>query len=166
MENIDSVWQISIIAMVAGVLIGALLYRLLGSSKEQNDKIKTELDATRDELESYKASVNKHFNETSNLVNNLTQNYVKVHQHLAEGAHTLGDGKTFTNLLEQGETSEPTAVDEEENANDDVIDDLIVDQVGTEAMPLESVDEPAEVVEEVTENTETETPAEAETSRK
>lgn len=156
MENIDSVWQISIISLVAGVLIGALAYRLFWSSKEQADQIKTELDATRAELESYKASVNQHFEKTSDLVNDLTQNYVKVHQHLAEGAYTLGDSKTFTNLLEQSEDREAIAVDDEAIAGDDLVDDSIV----------ESADEPAEVVEdvveEVVETADIETPPEAE----
>jgi len=148
--------------MIAGFLIGALAYRLLGPSKEQADKIKSDLDATRDELESYKASVNMHFNKTSDLVNDLTQNYVKVHQHLAEGAHSLGASKTFTNLLEQPGTGEPVAIDDEDNANDGVIDDSIVDPSNKDAMPLEAADEPAEVVEEVTDHVDIEASPEVE----
>jgi hypothetical protein len=79
-EYLDSVWQIGIIALVAGVMIGALAYRLLAPSIKQADQIKSELDTARDELDSYKASVGQHFNKTSELVNDLTQNYVKVYQ--------------------------------------------------------------------------------------
>ena len=148
--------------MVAGALIGALAYRLLGPSKEQADQIKTELDAARETLESYKASVNQHFSKTSELVNDLTQNYVKVHQHLAEGAHTLGDNKTFTNLLEQNETSEPIAVGDEANIGDAPADDSIVDQLETQPTPEEAIDVQAEVLEEVTEYTDPEAQPEAE----
>ena len=42
-------------------------------------------------METYKASVNTHFNKTSDLVNELTQDYVKVYRHLAEGAQTLSE---------------------------------------------------------------------------
>ncbi len=101
MENPDSVWQIGIIALLAGVMIGVLAYRIFGRSTREGEKVQTELDQTRDELSHYKDNVNQHFNKTSELVNDLTQNYVKVYQHLAEGAHSLGDSKTFNNLLEQ-----------------------------------------------------------------
>jgi hypothetical protein len=143
-EYVNSVWQIGIIALVAGALIGALAYRLLAPAVKQADKIKTELDVTREELNSYKASVNQHFDKTSELVNDLTQNYVKVYQHLAEGAQTLGDSKTFTSLLEQHQGKVSIAVDDETNVTGKVVDDLVVDPVVTQATSVETVDEHAE----------------------
>lgn len=149
MEYLHSVWQISIIALVAGAMIGALAYRLLAPSVKQAGKIKTELDVAREELNSYKASVNQHFNTTSELVNDLTQNYVKVYQHLAEGAQTLGDSKTFTNLLEQHQGRVSIAVDEETNSTDEIVDDLLVEPAVTQATSAETVDEHAEPFSEV-----------------
>jgi len=144
MEYVHSVWQISIISLVAGAIIGALSYRLFAPSVKQAGKIKTELDVAREELDSYKTSVNQHFDKTSELVNDLTQNYVKVYQHLAEGAQTLGDSKTFTNLLEQHQGRVSIAVDDETNVMDKVADDLFVDPVVTQASSVERVDEHAE----------------------
>ena len=144
MENVYAVWQISIISLVAGAMIGALAYRLLAPSVKQAGKIKSELDVSREELDNYKASVNQHFNETSELVNDLTQNYVKVYQHLAEGAQTLGDSKTFTNLLEQHQGRVSIAVDDETNVTDKVADDLVIEPAVTQATPVEMVDEHAE----------------------
>jgi len=149
MEYVYSVWQISIISLVAGAMIGVLAYRLLAPSVKQAAKIKTELDVTREELNSYKASVNQHFNKTSELVNNLTQNYVKVYQHLAEGAQTLGDSKTFTSLLEQHQGRVSIAVDDETNVTDKVTDDLLVEPAVTQATSVETVDEHAEPFTEV-----------------
>ena len=148
MEYVNSVWQIGIIALVAGALIGALAYRLLAPSVKQADKIKTELDVARDELDSYKANVNQHFDKTSELVNDLTQNYVKVYQHLAEGAQTLGDNKTFTNLLEQHQGRVSIAVDDDSNATD-TVDDLFVEVAVTQDTSAEAVDEHAEPYTEV-----------------
>ena len=144
MEYVYSVWQISIISLVAGAMIGVLAYRLLAPSVKQAAKIKTELDVTREELNSYKASVNQHFDKTSELVNDLTQNYVKVYQHLAEGAQTLGDSKAFTNLLEQHQGRVSIAVDDETSVTDKVADDLFVEPAVTPAMSVETVDEHAE----------------------
>ena len=144
MEYLDSVWQIGIIALVAGVMIGALAYRLLAPSIKQADQIKSELDTARDELDSYKASVGQHFNKTSELVNDLTQNYVKVYQHLAEGAQTLGDSKTFNNLLEQQPGRVSIAVDDTPDTADTAADDLVAEPLTAQAASVETVDEHAE----------------------
>ncbi len=148
MDYVNSVWQISIIALIAGVMIGALAYRLLAPSVKQADKTKSELDMAREELSSYKASVDSHFDKTSELVNDLTQNYVKVYRHLAEGAQTLGDSRTLTNLLEQHQGKVLISVDDETNARDTITDGELEDSVVIPETPLdtplETVDEHAE----------------------
>ena len=144
MDYVNSVWQISIIALLAGALIGALAYRLLAPSVKQADKTKSELDTAREELSSYKASVDSHFDKTAELVNDLTQNYVKVYRHLAEGAQTLGDSRTLTNLLEQHQGKVAISVDDETSARDTVADGEFDDSVVTPETPVEAVDEHAE----------------------
>ena len=144
MDYVNSVWQIGIIALIAGAMIGALAYRLLAPSVKQADKTKSELDTTREELSSYKASVDSHFDKTAELVNDLTQNYVKVYRHLAEGAQTLGDSRTLTNLLQQHEAKVLIPVDDETNARDTIADGGLEDSVVTPETLVEAVDEHAE----------------------
>lgn len=148
MDYINSIWQIGLIALVAGALIGALAHRLLAPSAKEADRARTERDAARDELKQYKTSVNQHFDKTAELVNDLTQNYVKVYQHLAEGAQTLGDSKTLNNLLEQQPGKVAIAVDEQ--AEDAVAsgDDPVADSPSTPATPERPPDTPAEPVDE------------------
>ena len=141
MDNAASVWQITIIALVAGAMIGALAYRLFSPSVKQANKIKTDLENTRGELASYKASVGQHFDKTSELVNDLTQNYVRVYQHLAEGAQTLGDNKTFTSLLDQHQGKVSIAI---ENTTSAGVDESHLDPAVTEVASIEPVDEHAE----------------------
>ena len=141
MDDATSVWQISFISLIAGALIGALAYRLLSPSVKQASKIKADLDQTRGELASYKASVGQHFDKTSELVNDLTQNYVRVYQHLANGAQTLGDSKAFPNLLERHESTASIAVGD---TIETTVDDSRFDPAETEVNFEESVDEHAE----------------------
>ena len=144
MDYLNSVWQVGIIALVVGAMIGALAYRLLAPSVKQADKTKSELDMAREELSSYKASVNDHFNKASELVNDLTQNYVKVYRHLAEGAQTLGDNRALTNLLEQHQGKVLISVDDETSARDTISGGGIVDSAVTRDTPVEAMDEHAE----------------------
>jgi hypothetical protein len=89
-----------------------LLHKLLSSSAGDADKLRAELEAARSEMERYKASVNRHFSKTSDLVSELTQDYVKVYQHLAEGAQTLSDTPVFTQMLEQSRGKVLISVDD------------------------------------------------------
>ena len=56
------------------------------------------------DLESYKKSVTGHFNKTSELVNELTEDYIKVYKHLASGAQSLGDAREIVDLLEENQS--------------------------------------------------------------
>lgn len=144
MEYANSVWQISIIALVAGVMIGALAYRLLSSSDDQIDKIKSELDSTKRERDEYKANVNQHFNKTSELVSDLTQDFVKVYQHLAEGAQNLGDSKALTDLLEQHQGKVSIAIENETSVTDEITSKVINESEEVPDTSAEAIDEHAE----------------------
>ena len=103
MESMDQVWLFVAIALAAGAVLGALLHKMFSSSTGDADKLRAELENARSEMERYKASVNSHFSKTSDLVSELTQDYVKVYKHLAEGEQTLSDSPEFTQMLEQSE---------------------------------------------------------------
>ena len=134
MESIEPVWLYGAIALVCGVFLGFLINRKMNPSAGEVDELKAELERERAETERYKESVNSHFNKTSELVNELTQDYVKVYRHLAEGAQALSDTREFTQVLDQpqgrvlisvDESSDPeqgadavTPVDETAGAND------------------------------------------------
>lgn len=113
MESIDQVWLFVAIALCAGIALGALLHKLFSSSPGDADKLRVELERTRSEMERYKASVDSHFSKTSDLVSELTQDYVKVYQHLAEGAQTLSDSPQFAQMLEHAEGKVLISVEDE-----------------------------------------------------
>lgn len=149
MEYANSVWQIGIIALVAGVLIGALVYRLLSSSDDEIEKIKSELDSMKRERDEYKANVNQHFDKTSDLVSDLTQDFVKVYQHLAEGAQSLGDSKALTDLLEQHQGKVSIAIGNETSVSDGAHGDAINETKEETDTPAVTIDEHIEPFEEI-----------------
>jgi uncharacterized membrane-anchored protein YhcB (DUF1043 family) len=100
-ESIDPVWLFGGIALGCGFMLGVLLLRLLSPAAGDVAKLQAELEQARSEMDSYRASVNTHFNKTSDLVNDLTQDYVKVYRHLAEGAQALSETREFTQVLDQ-----------------------------------------------------------------
>lgn len=144
MEFISSELQFGAIALLIGVLIGILAYRLLGRSTRESDKIVEELDAAKAELNEYKASVNLHFHKTSELVNELTQDYVKVYQHLADGAQSLGDHESFNNLLEHQKGKVAITLDDSTPATTEPVEPPVEPAQATATAPEEAIDEHAE----------------------
>ncbi len=148
MELEYSVWQIGFIALVAGAMIGALAYRFFAPSIKQADEVKSELKDARAELNNYKTGVTQHFDKTAELVNDLAQNYVRVYQHLAEGAESLGASKSFNNLLEQHQDKAVIEVDDQSKTTEIVDDDLAVapmdEQEETVETPIDYAEPPAE----------------------
>lgn len=84
----ENVWLISIAALVVGAVIGFLMGRSGGGAQRQAE-LAEKLESTQKELDSYKSEVTEHFEKTAALVNNLTNSYKDVHEHLATGAQGL-----------------------------------------------------------------------------
>ncbi len=133
MESIDPVWLFGGIALFAGALLGALLCRRFTPTIMEVDELRVKLERSRLEMENYRDSVNEHFGKTSDLVKELTEDYVKVYRHLSEGAQTLSDAPEFSHRLEQqkgrvlismdDEVDSPDIEDVREDAPEDVRED-------------------------------------------
>ncbi|MEH6624875.1 MAG: DUF1043 family protein [Motiliproteus sp.] len=94
--------------LVLGGIIGLIIGRASGSP-EQRKQLQKDLDSTNRELSQYKEQVTDHFTRTAELVNNLSESYRDVHQHLAKSADSLCGGEQLIQRLEQ-----PTPSDAEE----------------------------------------------------
>ena len=115
----SNIWILTLVALAVGVLIGFLLGRVKGGSQG----LAEERDQVRNELESYRTQVTDHFAATAELVNGLTEQYRRVHQHLATGAQTLcNDPQTVESLQSSlqprlSSSDIPTVTDAVDNAD-------------------------------------------------
>jgi uncharacterized membrane-anchored protein YhcB (DUF1043 family) len=147
MDPVYLFWLFAVGALVGGGIIGAIVYRNLAPGKKESDDLNAELDAARLEMEAYKTSVNSHFDKTAELVNGLTQDYVKVYKHLAEGAQALGEGRDFANVLEQHQGKVLISVDSDKNVQETIVSDVSVGAQEMPETPAESSDVPEQEIE-------------------
>lgn|GEM_PF-1757918 len=100
LENLqNNIVAVAGIAVVIGLLIGWLAtYLFIGRGPSKNE-LTGKLAAVEEEFETHKENVDKHFETTSELVNELTESYVKVYKHLSEGAEQLGGVVDMRNRL-------------------------------------------------------------------
>lgn len=98
MEHSLLVWLLPTLALVAGVVIGFLVARLLPNTAPNSTQ--RQLDDVQERFNSYQNEVVTHFNSTATLVNKLAQSHQEVQDHLAEGANRLAlDELTRQRLL-------------------------------------------------------------------
>lgn len=84
---------------IAAFILFTFRAPLLGRDLEQR------LHHAETTLQGYQRDVTEHFAHTSQLVNNLTQSYREVHEHLANGALKLATPAISRQILDSANTS-------------------------------------------------------------
>lgn len=100
----DLLWIWLLVGVGTGVMIG------IGVTLYAHQSVRRKLaalEAVEAEYKTYRKDVAKHFVGTAGLVNNLTQSYKAVYDHLEEGAHSL-IGEEFRKEL--GQASDPALI--------------------------------------------------------
>ena len=103
MFSVETVIMISAIVFCVGALLGAIVSRTFLPARREKG-LEANLDAARNDLSRYQDDVAEHFEQTSLLVNKLTQSYKDVHQHLSKGAVHLTNAEISQQILQAGET--------------------------------------------------------------
>ena len=83
------IWLTGLLAFVTGLIVGAVVYKQFKSDEARVKHLEEKLASLEQEHEAYKDNVHSHFNNTANLLNNLTDSYREVYQHMAAGAQSL-----------------------------------------------------------------------------
>lgn len=106
MFSFSALFVTGLFSLLAGVVLGAIGIgyargKFLGRDIEQR------LHQTETELQTYQRDVAEHFAHTSQLVNNLTQAYRDVHEHLANGALKLATPAISKQILDAAQNDKP-----------------------------------------------------------
>ena len=103
-------WAIYItVGIVIGFAAGFFFSRLDTTMQKKCDELEQKLDTAHQEMTHYKQDVTQHFVKTSNLINNMTQSYRAVYDHMADGANKLCSSNMIAQAKNQGELDIPTA---------------------------------------------------------
>ncbi len=116
MFSLSTLLIVATLSLIAGSLITLLLTRTMSSSEQKARALEGRLQEAEATLSNYQQEVTEHFAETAKLVNNLTQNYKEVHEHLASDALKLANIDISRQMLSNGvnETTGEMNVSEED----------------------------------------------------
>ena len=89
---------------LAGLLLGWMAGKRSSADAKKHRELTLKLDQVMQDKKAYEDDVVEHFTETAKLLNNLTESYRDVHNHLAQGATGLcqGKGPVSLELIQNG----------------------------------------------------------------
>jgi uncharacterized protein len=89
---------------ILGLGLGLLLGRRMSTAGQKLRETERKLDQVLQDKKAYEDEVVEHFTDTAKLLNSLTERYRDVHNHLAQGASSLcqGRGPVALERLEDG----------------------------------------------------------------
>lgn len=93
----DSTMTWGIIGLIVGLIVGALIVWLVIARRTHEPSV-SQLKA---ENERFREEVNAHFVQSAQLINELTDSYKKVFDHLSDGAERLVDKDTTRDRMPQ-----------------------------------------------------------------
>lgn len=112
--------------VIAGMVIGASLAFFFRKNQAKDQEIANRLDELNNDFADYQTEVQQHFAKSAELFNQLTKDYVNIHQHLASGAQSLAQGKNG-NVLTKETTFLPLTENKEpiDLENDSAISEIM-----------------------------------------
>ena len=126
------------IGLVIGIAAGLFIGQLDDLKRKQHEEMQHKLESAEKELVDYKSKVTEHFVQTSVLVNNMTDSYKAIHDHLSTGAGTLCDSQLDVAKLN---ISEVNVIEKQVST-----DELLVKPTNTQTNATNEQDQSAEQV--------------------
>ena len=96
------IWLTGIGCLALGVILGVLFSKRAGVNSTRIKELESQIIAMEERHEQYKGDVSEHFDVSSELIQQLTQSYRDVYQHLAMGAQDLCTAEVANKMLPVG----------------------------------------------------------------
>ncbi len=100
MFSITALILTALCSILVGGVIGYFIGAQFSSDKQSTKAMEARMEQAEDELKTFQTDVTEHFQQTSALVNKLTETYRDVHEHLAGGAIKLANADIGKELVE------------------------------------------------------------------
>jgi len=97
--------SVLILVGILGMTLGALLAFLAvrgRTSVDRSQELEQRLREANNKMEDFQLQVNEHFDQTSQLVHNLTESYKEIHEYLSNSALRLSNQDIGRQMLEAG----------------------------------------------------------------
>ena len=113
------------IGVIGGFAAGFYFSRLNDENKKKCEALENKLNDAQSEMTGYKQNVTDHFVKTSNLINNMTDSYRAIYDHMSDGAKSLCSESMIDSPAAQYQLDIPKAklIETELDADADIKDE-------------------------------------------
>ena len=98
MYSLNTVLVACLVAVIAGLVVGVIVNQRRGSSGKVQRQLENQLSDLQKQQKNYQNEVTEHFQQTARLLDQLSNSYRDVHNHLASGAQLLADNTVGESL--------------------------------------------------------------------
>lgn len=113
MYSLTTLVTAAVATLLVGLLAGILAGRRTSKDGQRYREVERKLDQVMQDKKTFEDEVVDHFADTAKLLNNLTQSYRDVHNHLATGAASLCQGKGPVALGQLESQADPNLIPEQ-----------------------------------------------------
>lgn len=106
MFSLTDLIVVAVIAGVIGLIAGAYISHLMSPQGKKSKNLENQLKSAEQKLTGYQQEVTEHFSRTAKLVNNLTESYKEVHEHLAGDALKLANVDISRQLMNDNKAND------------------------------------------------------------
>jgi uncharacterized membrane-anchored protein YhcB (DUF1043 family) len=143
LDDNTSIWAVGILCFALGSILGCIGTYLFLGRYSHTARLREELSELRERFSDYRDQVTQHFMRTSELVQEMSQSYRAVYEHLATGAQDLCEGEaeppslgaSDKDLLADGILPPDTGYDEELLGDSPRISDLRIKVESLKSQP-------------------------------
>lgn len=111
MQWSNEVWTAVIVAFFIGAVVGYLILLTTNANAKKQQKLEVDLNAATQKMEEQKQQLEKHFEQSAQLLSTLAEDYKKLYSHLAQSSQTLLPETTAK--LEFFQQAEQPAIEEQ-----------------------------------------------------
>lgn len=139
LDGTASTWAFGILVFAIGLVAGCIATYLVVTRHGRTRELQEELNQLKERFTDYRDQVTQHFMRTSELVQEMTQSYRAVYEHLASGAQHLCSDDTAVDRLESSgherlsDTSQApdagTGDQQAADSDDYIVEDLEMDEL-------------------------------------
>lgn len=89
MQWSNEVWTAVIVAFFVGAVVGYLILLTTNANAKKQQKLEVDLKNATQKMEEQKQQLEKHFEQSAQLLSTLAEDYKKLYSHLAQSSQSL-----------------------------------------------------------------------------
>ena len=110
--SLSVVLTFSLAGLLAGILMGIYFTQRKSDYGQRQTELEKHISEMQNQQQRYQSEVSTHFNQTAQLLNQLTDSYRDVHSHLTEGAQLLADANTGASIKTLGSDDSEAVIEQ------------------------------------------------------